>query len=64
MKKNHSVVDADFEQLYSVDLVCDPELEEFYARAGGRLHTSMVWRNYARQAGQMARVGGSSNAVG
>lgn len=37
--------------LYMVDLVCDPELEPFYARFGLRPAHAMVRRNYARQSG-------------
>ncbi len=37
--------------LYMVDLICDPDLQPFYARMGGRPYTGIVWRNYARQAG-------------
>jgi ribosomal protein S18 acetylase RimI-like enzyme len=38
-------------QLYAVDLVCDPELEPFYARLGMRRAVAMTVRNYARQSG-------------
>ena len=37
--------------LYAVDLLCDPELQPFYAQAGMRPATGMLLRNYARQAG-------------
>lgn len=38
-------------QIYMVDLICDPELQPFYARLGMRPWTAMVVRNYERQAG-------------
>jgi len=37
--------------LYMVDLLCDPELQPFYARLGMRPSTGMLLRNYACQAG-------------
>ena len=37
--------------LYAVDLLCDPELQPFYAQAGMQPATGMLLRNYARQAG-------------
>lgn len=36
---------------YMVDLLCDPELQPFYARLGLRPAVGMLARNYARQAG-------------
>ena len=38
--------------LYAVDLLCDPELQPFYAQAGMQPATGMLLRNYARQAGE------------
>ena len=38
--------------LYVVDLLCDPELQLFYARMGMRPATGMMVRNYARQSGR------------
>lgn len=37
--------------LYAVDLLCDPELQSFYAQAGMRPATGMLLRSYARQSG-------------
>ena len=37
--------------LYMVDLLCDPELQPFYARFGMRPAVGMQRRNYARQSG-------------
>jgi ribosomal protein S18 acetylase RimI-like enzyme len=37
--------------LYMVDLLCDPDLQGFYARLGMRPATGMLVRNYDRQAG-------------
>ncbi|HEX5505036.1 MAG TPA: GNAT family N-acetyltransferase [Thermomicrobiales bacterium] len=37
---------------YMVDLLCDPELQPFYARLGMRPAVGMLARNYARQAGE------------
>lgn len=37
--------------LYSVDLLCDVELQTYYARFGMRPATGMMMRNYARQSG-------------
>lgn len=39
------------EHLYSIDLVCDPQLEGYYARLGMRPLHAMTHRNYARQSG-------------
>jgi ribosomal protein S18 acetylase RimI-like enzyme len=44
-------------QLYMVDLICDPELQPFYARLGLRPWTGMVVRNYDRQSGMEAAGG-------
>jgi len=37
--------------LYMVDLLCDPELQPFYARFGMKVANGMVLRNYERQSG-------------
>jgi ribosomal protein S18 acetylase RimI-like enzyme len=37
--------------LYAVDLMCDPELEPFYARFGMKPYSGMIIRNYERQSG-------------
>lgn len=37
--------------LYMVDLMCDPDLQPFYARLGMQPATGMIVRNYARQSG-------------
>ena len=39
--------------LYAVDLLCDPELQLFYAGLGMRQAYGMMIRNYDRQAGKM-----------
>ena len=38
--------------LYMIDLLCDPELQPYYARFGMRPSTGMLLRNYGRQAGE------------
>jgi GNAT superfamily N-acetyltransferase len=35
--------------LYAIDLMCDPELQPYYARFGFRPSTGMIMRNYDRQ---------------
>lgn len=42
---------ARLDHLYAADLLCDPELQPFYARLGLRPAVGMLARNYARQAG-------------
>lgn len=37
--------------LYMIDLLCDPDVQPFYARLGMRPATGMLIRNYERQAG-------------
>lgn len=37
--------------LYMVDLICDPELQPFYARFGMKQATGMMLRNLERQLG-------------
>lgn len=39
-------------RLYAVDLLCDPEVQPFYARLGMRPATGMMIRNYDRQSGE------------
>jgi len=38
--------------LYAIDLLCDAELQPFYAQLGMRPATGMLLRNYERQSGQ------------
>ncbi len=38
-------------RLYMIDLLCDPEVQPFYARLGMRPATGMLIRNYDRQSG-------------
>ncbi|HEY89021.1 MAG TPA: GNAT family N-acetyltransferase [Thermoflexia bacterium] len=40
------------DDLYMVDLTCDPDLQEFYAALGMRRATGMLRRNYEHQAGK------------
>ena len=42
---------AKLDHLYMVDLLCDANLQPFYARLGMRAASGMLRRNYARQAG-------------
>lgn len=42
---------ARLQHLYMIDLMCDADLQAFYAQQGGRAYTGMIWRNYARQNG-------------
>lgn len=42
---------ARLRHLYMVDLVCDPDLQPFYARLGFQPYSAMIARNYARQSG-------------
>jgi ribosomal protein S18 acetylase RimI-like enzyme len=37
--------------LYAIDLMCDAELQPFYARFGMRPYTGMILRNYENQSG-------------
>lgn len=37
--------------LYMIDLICDPDVQPFYARLGMRPAVGMIMRNYARQSG-------------
>jgi ribosomal protein S18 acetylase RimI-like enzyme len=36
---------------YSIDLICDEDVQPFYERLGMRRATGMLYRNYDRQAG-------------
>jgi len=40
--------------LYMVDLICDPQLQPFYARLGMRPASGMMLRHYDRQRGREA----------
>jgi ribosomal protein S18 acetylase RimI-like enzyme len=40
------------DDLYAVDLMCDPEVQPFYASLGMRPASGMMARNYARQSGK------------
>ncbi len=37
--------------LYMIDLICDADVQPFYARLGMRHASGMIIRNYARQSG-------------
>ncbi len=37
--------------LYMIDLLCDADLQPFYARLGMRPYTAMLFRNFDRQNG-------------
>lgn len=37
--------------LYMIDLICDTDVQPFYARLGMRPYTGMIYRNYDRQSG-------------
>ncbi|HYF62120.1 MAG TPA: GNAT family N-acetyltransferase [Herpetosiphonaceae bacterium] len=39
-------------QLYAIDLLCDADLQPFYARLGMRPASGMLVRNYDRQSGE------------
>ncbi|CAA9486347.1 MAG: hypothetical protein AVDCRST_MAG05-1601 [uncultured Rubrobacteraceae bacterium] len=45
---------AALRDLYTVDLVCDPELVPFYASPGMRPASGMVVRRYTKQPGKNA----------
>jgi ribosomal protein S18 acetylase RimI-like enzyme len=38
-------------EFYAVDVICDPELQPFYARFGMAPYSGMIIRNYERQSG-------------
>ncbi|HJZ50186.1 MAG TPA: GNAT family N-acetyltransferase [Roseiflexaceae bacterium] len=42
---------AQLRHLYMVDLICDTDVQPFYARLGMRPYTGMILRNYDRQSG-------------
>lgn len=42
---------ARLRHLYMVDLICDADVQPFYARLGLRPYTGMILRNYDRQSG-------------
>ncbi len=42
---------AQLSHLYMIDLVCDADVQPFYARLGMRPYTAMSYRNYDRQSG-------------
>jgi ribosomal protein S18 acetylase RimI-like enzyme len=42
------------QDIYMVDLLCDPEIQPFYERLGMRRATGMMVRNYERQSGSGA----------
>lgn len=37
--------------LYMIDVICDPDVQPFYERAGLRPYSAMIKRNYDRQSG-------------
>lgn len=45
------------DHLYMIDLLCDAELQPFYAKLGMRPASGMMVRNYARQSGDGALPG-------
>jgi ribosomal protein S18 acetylase RimI-like enzyme len=42
---------ARLQDIYAIDLLCDPDVQPFYARLGMRPAVGMIVRNYARQSG-------------
>ena len=50
--------------LYMIDLICDPQLQPYYALHGMQPATGMVIRNYDRQSGAAADVGDHAGAEG
>ena len=42
---------ARLQNIYAIDLLCDPDVQAFYARLGLRPAGGMFIRNYARQSG-------------
>jgi ribosomal protein S18 acetylase RimI-like enzyme len=42
---------ARLQNIYAIDLLCDPDVQPFYARLGLRPAGGMCIRNYARQSG-------------
>ncbi|MDA0366338.1 MAG: GNAT family N-acetyltransferase [Chloroflexi bacterium] len=50
---------ASIEPIYGIDVICDPELQPFYERAGPfRPGTAMISRSYAHQSGQAGAASG------
>jgi hypothetical protein len=43
---------AKLENLYSVDLMCDEDVQPFYERLGLQRYSGMVLRNFKRQNGE------------
>ncbi len=43
---------AQLRHLYMIDLICDTNVQPFYARLGMRPYTGMILRNYDRQSGE------------
>ena len=43
---------AELGDLYSIDLCCDPPLQQFYAGSGMQTSTGMMIRNFERQNGK------------
>jgi ribosomal protein S18 acetylase RimI-like enzyme len=41
------------EDFYTVDVMCDPELQPFYEHLGFRMATGASLRNYSRQSGRI-----------
>lgn len=50
---------AKLQHLYGIDLLCDPDVQPFYARLGMRSATGMLIRNYDRQACEPDAYSGS-----
>ena len=48
---------ARLDGLYGIDLLCDPEVQPFYARLGMRPAQGMLIRSYERQSGSPGRPG-------
>ena len=48
---------ARLDGLYGIDLLCDPEVQPFYARLGMRPAQGMLIRNFDRQSGLPRRQG-------
>jgi len=44
---------------YSIDLLCDEDVQPFYERLGMRRATGMLWRNYERQPGVQTKENGA-----
>jgi GNAT superfamily N-acetyltransferase len=46
----HRLLDR-LRRIYMIDLICDADLQPFYARLGMQPYTGMILRNYDRQSG-------------